>query len=106
MKKFVVTLNNPNGQLVDLTADEINEINLRQNKYVTPATLSEFDIAIRDLRTKRNKLLSETDWMANSDITMSDDWKTYRQALRDLTNGLDTVEKVEAVEFPTKPSGE
>ncbi len=104
MKKFVVTLNNPNGQLVDLTADEINEINLRQNKYVTPATLSEFDIAIRDLRTKRNKLLSETDWMANSDITMSDDWKTYRQALRDLTNGLDTLEKVETVEFPTKPS--
>ena len=44
--------------------------------------------------------------MANSDVAMSDDWKTYRQALRDLPSGLDTVEKVEAKEFPTKPSGE
>jgi len=65
-----------------------------------------FDRAIAGLRFKRNQLLIETDWMANSDVTMSDDWKTYRQELRDLTNGLDTVEKVEAVEFPTKPSGE
>jgi hypothetical protein len=62
-----------------------------------------FDRAIADLRFKRNKLLEETDWMANSDVTMSDDWKTYRQALRDLPSGLDTVEKVNAKEFPTKP---
>ena len=105
MKKFVVTLNNPNGKLVDLTADEINEITLRQNNYIAPITLTAFEVAIRDLRTKRNQLLSETDWMANSDVTMSDDWKTYRQELRNITNGLDTVEKIEAVEFPTKPSG-
>ena len=59
--------------------------------------------ALDNLRNKRNQLLAETDWMANSDVTMSDDWKTYRQELRDLTNGLDTVEKVEAKEFPTKP---
>ena len=44
--------------------------------------------------------------MANSDVTMNDEWKNYRTQLRDITNGLDTVEKVEAVEFPTKPSGE
>tara|TARA_R100001163_G_C4882357_1_gene79101 strand:- start:43 stop:327 length:285 start_codon:yes stop_codon:yes gene_type:complete len=37
-----------------------------------------------ELRFKRNRLLTETDWMANSDVTMSDAWKTYRQALRDL----------------------
>ena len=36
-------------------------------------------------RTERNKLLAETDWMANSDVTMADAWKTYRQALRDIT---------------------
>ena len=41
--------------------------------------------------------------MANSDVTMSNDWKTYRQQLRDLTNGLTTVEQVEAVTWPTKP---
>ena len=44
--------------------------------------------------------------MANSDVTISDEWKTYRQDLRNITNGLTTVEQVEAVEFPTKPSGE
>ena len=36
-------------------------------------------------RKERNRRLAETDWMACSDVTMSDDWKTYRQALRDIT---------------------
>ncbi len=62
------------------------------------------DRALENLRFKRNNLLAETDWMANSDVTMSDNWKTYRQELRDLPSGLDTVEKVNAKEFPTKPS--
>jgi len=63
----------------------------------------ELDIALDTLRTKRNKLLAETDYFALSDVTMADNMKTYRQELRDLTNGLDTVEKVNAVTFPTKP---
>ena len=36
------------------------------------------------IRDERNRRLAETDWMACSDVTMSNDWKTYRQALRDL----------------------
>ena len=36
-------------------------------------------------RAERNRRLAETDWMASSDLTMSEDWKTYRQALRDIT---------------------
>tara|TARA_B100000676_G_scaffold135652_1_gene134527 strand:- start:446 stop:937 length:492 start_codon:yes stop_codon:yes gene_type:complete len=36
-------------------------------------------------RAERNRRLAETDWMACSDVTMSEDWKTYRQALRDIT---------------------
>ena len=36
-------------------------------------------------RQERNRRLAETDWMACSDVTMSNDWKTYRQALRDIT---------------------
>jgi len=63
----------------------------------------EFDREINRLRNKRNDFLNETDWMANSDVTMSDDWKTYRQELRDLPLGLDTVDKVKAKAFPTKP---
>ena len=62
-----------------------------------------FDRYIAHLRNARNRLLAETDWMANSDVTISDDWKTYRQELRDLPSGLTTVEEVSAVTFPTKP---
>ena len=58
---------------------------------------------MRLLRVERNARLSETDYMALSDTTMTDAWKTYRQQLRDLPFGLDTVEKVEAKQFPEKP---
>ena len=71
-------------------------------------------IELQILRTERNALLAETDFYANSDVTMSDDMKTYRQALRDITSGLDTIAKVKTkmtrdsngvlVNFPTKPS--
>ena len=60
-------------------------------------------MAIEDLRVKRNTKLAETDFYALSDVTMSADMTTYRQNLRDLTNGLTTVEQVEAVTWPTKP---
>ena len=88
-----------NGIKIDLTAEEIAAI--RDQDIITANAAPA--VALEELRNKRNRRLAETDWMANSDVTMSDDWKTYRQALRDLTNGLDTVEKVETVEFPTKP---
>ena len=42
------------------------------------------ETAVRN-REERNRRLAETDWMACSDVTMSNDWKTYRQALRDIT---------------------
>ena len=45
-----------------------------------------------DLRQKRDALLAETDWMGNQDYSITDAWKTYRQALRDnqlgVTNGI------------------
>jgi len=101
MKKMLYTPENSNGVLVDYTALEIEQHNLDIANEISP-----FDKSMKILRQTRNNLLAETDWMANSDVTMSEAMTTYRQALRDLTNGLDTVEKVEAVEFPTKPSGE
>ena len=66
-------------------------------------TAVEFDMAMEDLRAKRNNLLAETDYLALSDNTLSSDMTTYRQSLRDITNGLTTVEDVNAVVFPTKP---
>ena len=53
------------------------------------------------LRARRNQLLAETDFYALSDVTMSDDMKTYRQELRDLPAGKDTVEKCDNATFPT-----
>ena len=60
--------------------------------------------AMKVLRSERNRFLVETDYLALSDVTMSDAWKTYRQALRDITSGVDTVDKAENVTWPTKPS--
>tara|TARA_Y100000114_G_C11542886_1_gene223480 strand:+ start:74 stop:457 length:384 start_codon:yes stop_codon:yes gene_type:complete len=56
---------------------------------------------IRMLRRNRNALLAETDWMANSDVEMSDAWKTYRQALRDMPA---TESDPSNPTWPTKPS--
>ena len=63
----------------------------------------DFNHALSNLRAKRNALLNETDYLALSDQTMSAEMTTYRQALRDITNGLTTVADVEAVVFPEKP---
>jgi len=59
--------------------------------------------ALAKLREKRNNLLKETDFYGNSDVTMSDDMTTYRQALRDLPSGKDTVDKCNNATWPTKP---
>ena len=65
---------------------------------------------MRLLRVERDKLLAETDWMGNSDVTMASNWKTYRQALRDLPAGAspklasDGTLDMSSVTFPTKPS--
>ena len=67
----------------------------------------ELDMAMETLRAKRNKLLSDTDYTVLQDSTFTDaqvaEWVVYRQALRDITNGLTTKDEVEAVMFPTKP---
>ncbi len=59
------------------------------------------DWYLKVLRNKRNQLLAETDFYALSDVTMSDEMKTYRQALRDLpANTSDPANPT----YPTKPS--
>ncbi len=92
MKKYV------DGVLVDLIAEEIAEFNQRVADAPT-----EFDTAMENLRTKRNKLLADTDYLALSDNTLSTDMATYRTSLRDITNNLTTKAEVDAVVFPTKP---
>ena len=62
-----------------------------------------FDRSLASLRAKRNSLLAATDYLALSDNTLSAAMSSYRQSLRDLTEGLSTVEQVNSVVFPTKP---
>ena len=63
-----------------------------------------------ELRRQRNELLAETDYMANSDVTMSNEWKAYRQALRDITKQTPSSDELDenflykTITFPTKPS--
>ena len=91
-----------NNEYIEITGTELAELEAKEQAWIDGA----LDRALDGLRDKRNNLLAETDWMANSDITMSDAIRTYRQQLRDITNGLTTVAEVDAVTFPTKPSGE
>ncbi len=93
---------------LDKTVNELNTINNGSLKKGLPFTETltdseEFEIVLNILRTKRNKLLQDTDHYALSDQTLSDDMRTYRQSLRDITNGLTTKAQVDAVTWPTKP---
>ena len=90
---------NINGNVVQFTAEEETARDNEEAAWANAAPAR----ALADLRARRNRLLAETDFYGNSDVTMSDDMKTYRQALRDLPDGKDTVEKCENATWPTKP---
>jgi len=91
---------NINGVQVPFTAEEEAQRDAEEQAWNDGA----FDRAMADLRQRRDSLLKATDYLALSDQTLSDDMRTYRQSLRDITNGLTTVADVEAVVFPTKPA--
>ena len=88
-----------NGERIALTAEEEAARDAEEQAWADGA----LDRALETLRIERNQKLAATDFYALSDVTMSSEMQTYRQNLRDLTNGLDTIEKVEAVTWPTKP---
>ena len=90
---------NINGNKVQFTAEEETARDAEEKAWADGAVAR----AQADLRSKRNRLLAETDFYALSDVTMSDDMKTYRQDLRDLPAGKDTVEKCNNATWPTKP---
>jgi hypothetical protein len=90
---------NINGVQVPFTAEEEAQRDAEEQAWNDGA----FDRAIADLRQKRNNLLGATDYLALSDNTLTEEMSTYRQTLRDITNGLTTVDEVNAVVFPSKP---
>jgi hypothetical protein len=108
LEKAILKIN-PTAQF-SINADDINQITWHNG--TTPISkedieaqfpIVELDMAMSNLRAKRNKLLSDTDYLALADNTMTEEVKTYRQALRDITIGLSTVNEVNAVVFPVKP---
>jgi len=90
---------NINGVRVQFTAEEETARDAEEKAWEDGA----LGRAQADLRSRRNNLLAETDFYALSDVTMSDDMKTYRQELRDFPAGKDTVEKCNNATWPTKP---
>jgi hypothetical protein len=94
---------NINGTNVQFTAAEETARDNEETAWTNAAPAR----ALAELRSKRDGLLKTYDWEILSELekgnAISDDMRTYRQALRDLPNGKDTVAKCENATFPTKP---
>ena len=105
---------NPKAE-VSVSGDDINTIKWHNSTPPIPKEQIlaiipqvELDMALDNLRAKRNKLLADSDYivLADSNFTPAkkSEWMTYRTALRNLTQGLTTIEKVNNVAYPLKPS--
>ena len=88
-----------NGETIQLTAEEETARDAEEKAWADGAAARRMD----SLRMQRNNLLAETDWMGNSDVTMSDAWSTYRQALRDITTQTPSDDTLSNITWPTKP---
>jgi len=86
-KKFV------NGVHVDMTTEEQAEYDARQTDWNSKSAERKLE-KIKELRLER---LIETDYLANSDVTMPDNIKTWRQSLRDLPQNNTTEEQYDAL---------
>lgn len=84
---------------IEIAKNSLNE------KGVTSPTNNQ--IALEFVRQYRMGLLAQSDWMANSDVTMTEEWRIYRQALRDLPNtqtpALDENGQLTNITWPEKP---
>ena len=87
------------GIQIPLSAEEIAQRQAEEIAWNNGA----FDRSLASLRAKRNSLLAQTDYLALSDNTLSSEMSAYRQSLRDITEGLSTVEHVNSIVFPVKP---
>ena len=91
-------------QIVDMFADTTDEdgnvVTKAEHETVYQARLDESSAAGN--RNKRDQLLAETDWTALSDVTMTDEMTTYRQALRNITTH-ENWPNLSSDDWPTKP---
>ena len=95
-----------NGQQVELTADEIAARQAEEAAWLASQP-SALEVAMKDLRARRNKALADSDWTQLPDVGFNaaerTAWMNYRQDLRDITNNIETAEQAQSVVFPTKP---
>ena len=93
------------GVLEDLTTEEETALTTVNNEWAANSG----NRALSNLREQRTEKLKESDWMANSDVTMDVAWRGYRQQLRDLPANYTTTdsqplqEDLSNLEWPTKP---
>ena len=92
MQKYV------NGVLTDMIADEISARQAEESAWDAGAN----DRAAADNREKRNRLIAETDYFALTDVTLSAEMTTYRQALRNITSHSNWPNLSDS-DWPTKP---
>tara|TARA_A100001011_G_C14128381_1_gene764340 strand:+ start:724 stop:1029 length:306 start_codon:yes stop_codon:yes gene_type:complete len=96
---------NLNGVKVSMTSEEETEFTNMRNDWDNGSS----DRALKNLRAERDEKLKETDFYALSDVTMSSEMSTYRQALRDLPDNYTTsdsstlTEDLSNLTWPTKP---
>ena len=90
---------NVNGERIAFTAEEETARDAEEKAWID----GKADRDLAKLREQRNVLLKSTDWTANSDVTMSDEMRTYRQALRDITDTYQSMND-DGFAFPTKPT--
>ena len=91
---------NRGGTRVQFTAEEETARDAEEKTFNDAAPARR----MRTLREQRDVLLAETDYMALGDVTLSDAWGTYRQALRDITDTTPSDDALSNITFPTKPS--
>lgn len=84
-----------NGVMREMTDAEVAAAELLQQEWDSTATVRTLGF----IRQERDKKLAETDWWASSDLTITDEQRTYRQALRDVPSQADPFN----ITWPTKP---
>ena len=94
-----------NGIQVELTPEEIAARQAEEAAWEAGA----FDRAMVELRSKRNRDLQDSDWTQLPDTTLTNvqrqAWMQFRTELRNITDGLTTVEQVNNIDYPDKPNG-
>jgi len=106
---------NPNAE-VTVYGNDLNTCEIKWLNGTTPIPVAdiqaqfpavEFDMAMEDLRAKRNKDLQDSDWTQLPDNTLTSEqknaWMLFRTELRNITDGLTTVEQVNNIDYPDKP---